>query len=114
MNMDTNFNLTEEFLLNIINAILLFTTFWLITKIPCYKNNRGELKLGELPAVKDITITIGNTIYTARGFFKPTGKTLSEKLLRNMEKSLDKENDFCYTIDKSQKGLDCEQERSIS
>ena len=61
----------------------------------------------------DITIAVGNTIYTARGFFKPTGKTLSEKLLRNMEKELEIGSDFCYNTVKSQKGLDCKQERSI-
>jgi hypothetical protein len=41
-----------------------------------------------LQKLGDITIAFGNTVYTARGFFKPAGKTLSEKLLRNMEKDL--------------------------
>ena len=42
----------------------------------------------------DITIAVGNTVYTARGFYKPTGKTLSEKLLRNMGKDLQFEKAF--------------------
>jgi len=72
----------------IINAIALFTTAWLIAKIPCCQNNRGELNIGKLLEKRDITLTIGNTVYTACGFFKPSGKTLSEKLLRNMQKDL--------------------------
>ena len=72
----------------IINAIALFIMAWLITKIPCCRNNRGELNIGKLLESKEVSITIGNTVYTARGFYKPTGKTLSEKLLRNMEKDL--------------------------
>jgi len=61
----------------------------------------------------DITIAVGNTVYTARGFYKLSGKTLSEKLLRNMEKELASSENICYTVIKSQKGLDCKQERSI-
>ena len=72
----------------IINAIALFTTAWVIAKIPCCRNNRGELNIGKLFEKSEVTFTIGNTVYTARGFFKPAGKTLSEKLLRNMEKDL--------------------------
>ena len=97
----------------IINTIALFLTAWLITQIPCCRNNRGELNICKLLESKDISITIGNTVYTARGFFKSTGKTLSEKLLRNMEKELDNGAVFCYNGIKSQKGLDCKQERSI-
>ena len=72
----------------IINAISLFITAWIITKIPCCQNNRGELNIGKLLEKSDVTLTIGNTVYTARGFFKPAGKTLSDKLLRNMQKDL--------------------------
>ena len=97
----------------IINAIAFFIMAWLITKTPCCRNNRGELNIGKLLDSKEVSITIGNTVYTARGFFKPTGKTLSEKLLRNMEKELDNGAVFCYNGIKSQKGLDCKQERSI-
>jgi len=38
---------------------------------------------------------------------------VSEKLLRNMEKELEIGSVFCYNTVKSQKGLDCKQERSI-
>jgi len=72
----------------IINAIALFVTAWFGSKIPCCQNNRGELNIGKLLEKSEVTVTIGNTVYTARGFFKPTGKTLSEKLLRNMQKDL--------------------------
>jgi hypothetical protein len=97
----------------VINALALFITAWLITKIPCCQNNRGSLTIGKKAETGDVIITSGNTIYTARGFFKSTGMTLPEKLLRNMEKELEKDENMCYTIFKSQKGLDCKQERSI-
>jgi len=97
----------------IINLIALFITAWFGSKIPCCRNNKGTLNIGKFTERNDITLKIGSTIYTARGFFKPTGKTLSEKLLRNMEKELEKEPIFCYNAVKSQKGLDCKQERSI-
>ena len=32
----------------IINAIALFITAWLITKIPCCQSNRGSLNIGKL------------------------------------------------------------------
>jgi hypothetical protein len=55
-----------------------------------------------------VTISIGKTIYTARGHFKTQGLALSDKLLRNMEKELENEHDFCYNgINKSQNSLDC-------
>ena len=73
----------------------------------CVINNTPKQKLG------DITIAFGNTVYTVRGFFKPAGKTLTEKLLRNMEKELEINDEICYNVDISQKGLDCKQERSI-
>jgi len=91
----------------IFDTLLALTSYWLLTEIPCCRNNRGECKIGEL------TIGIGKTIYKVCGHFKPAGKTFSEKLLRNMEKTLDKKADFCYNVDKSQKGLDCKQERII-
>lgn len=97
----------------IINTIALFITAWLGRKIPCCQNNRRELSIGKLTSAGDVKVTIGNTVYTARGFFKPVGKTLSEKLMRNMEKELEKWPDLSYNLDKSQKGLDCKQERSI-
>jgi hypothetical protein len=69
--------------------------------------------IGVVPHPGDLTIAVGNTVYTVRGFFKPTGKTLSEKLLRNMEKELEISGAVCYNKDdKSQKGLDCKRERS--
>jgi hypothetical protein len=73
----------------------------------------GVIYVSEYKLVPDVKIGSGNTIYTARGFYKSTGKTLSEKLLRNMEKELETDENMCYTIFKSQKGLDCKQERSI-
>lgn len=91
----------------IINAVMIFIFNWFINKIPCLQNNRGELDIGKLLETKDVTVKIGNTFYTARGFTKPTGKTLSEKLLRSMEKELANEMTFCYNEKKSQKGLDC-------
>ena len=97
----------------LVNTITLFVTAWLVSKTPCCRNNKGTLNIGKFTERNDITLKIGSTIYTARGFFKSTGKTLSEKLMRNMEKELEKEPIFCYNIDKSQKGLDCKQERSI-
>jgi hypothetical protein len=97
----------------IINAIVLFIAAGILFRIPCCRNNRGSLVIGKLTVPKDVTVTIGNTVYTARGFYKSTGKTLSEKLLRNMEKELETDIISCYNIDKSQKGLDCKQERSI-
>ena len=101
--------MTEYF----INAIALIITAGILFRIPCCRNNRGELRLGKLTENNDITVTIGSTVYTARGFFKPTGKSLPEKLLRNMQKELENRENLCYTIIKSQKGLDCKQERSI-
>ena len=91
----------------IINAFAIIITAWFGSKIPYCQNNRGECKIGEL------TITIGKTVYKVCGAFKPTGKTLNEKLLRNMEKELELDTILCYNISKSQKGLDCKQERSI-
>ena len=70
------------------NAIALFVVAWFISKLPCCQNNRGEFRLGKLTENNDVTVTIGNTVYTARGFYKHTGRTLSEKLLRNMQKDL--------------------------
>ena len=101
--------MTEYF----INAIALIITAGILFRIPCCRNNRGELRLGKLTANNDVTVTIGNTTYTARGFYKTTGKSLPEKLLRNMQKELEIGSEICYNIDKSQKGLDCKQERSI-
>jgi len=96
-----------------INSFALFITSWLFSKSPCCRNKRGSLNIESLLEPMDITVKIGSTVYTARGFFKPKGKTLSEKLLRNMEKELEKDENLCYSIIKSQKGLDCKQERSI-
>jgi hypothetical protein len=73
----------------------------------------GGIFVSEYKLAPDVKIGSNNTLYTARGFYKPAGKTLSEKLLRNMEKELETDENMCYTVFKSQKGLDCKQERSI-
>jgi hypothetical protein len=99
----------------ILNTLAILITVLLAREIPCLQNNRGELDIGKLTGRKDdITLAVGSTVYTARGFYKSAGRTLSEKLLRNMEKELDNESAICYTVDKSQKGLDCKRERSIA
>jgi len=53
----------------------------------------GELNLKELKPhpqpMEPIEITIGNRTYAVNGFFKPTGKTLSEKLYTIMEKEVE-------------------------
>ena len=39
--------------------------------------------------VQPVEITIGSSTYVINGFFKPKGKTLSEKLYRIMEKDIE-------------------------
>jgi len=49
-----------------------------------------------IPTIPTIEITIGNATYIINSFFKPTGKTASEKLYNLMEKEVENSAEMRY------------------